>query len=146
MLLVHFLGVAIYCLKGQKPNSKLSYYASFYVYPYFHQNWNLFVPPPTKNYRLIAYNTNIKKDVFIELLTNHKANRLAGYEPLLIALSNSIYYFEIGTNLKNGKVIDDKNFEIISHFISNYLYRENHLKIILVVVDVNTKKERLYYN
>ena len=146
MLLVHFLGVAIYCLNGQKPNSKLSYYASFYAYPYFHQNWNLFVPPPTKNYRLIAYNTNIKKDVFNELLAKHKANRLAGYEPLLIALSNSIYYFENSTKLKKGKVVNDKNFEIISHFIRNYLCRETHLKIILVVVDVNTKQERVYYN
>ena len=129
-------------------DNKISYYSSFYCYPYFHQNWNLFVPPPTNNYTLIVYNDSIKINVFNELLIKHQNNKLGGYEPILLALSNSIHYFDKNTILKSGKVTNDKNFVIVEHFVKKYLYKKTKqpLNIILIINDVLIKQNRLYYN
>jgi len=147
-MLLHFSFVCIYATNTGQKKSKISYYSAFYTYPYFHQNWNLFVPPPGSNYNLIVYNDSIKMDIFSEILTKHQTNRLAGYEPLLIALSNSIHYFEKNTMLKNGKVQNDKNFTIIEHFAKNYLAKKkiHSFKLIMLTSDLLTKKTRYYYN
>ncbi len=135
----------------------MDYYAEAYVYPYFHQNWNLFAPPPSSNYTLFAtYNNNGNKttDVFNEILIKHQTNRLLGYEPLLIAFSNSIHYFEKNTLLKdalNGPVYDDLYFSMLEHSVKTYLEVKNkiklsHVTLLLIVEDNPTKKQRLYFS
>lgn len=86
--------------------------------------------------------------MFNELLIKHQTNRLGGYEPILLALSNSIHYFEKSTILKSGKVTNDKNFTIVQHFVKNYLHKKTKqpLTIILIINDVLIKQNRLYYN
>ena len=147
-MLLHFGFVSIYATNIARKLSKISYYSSYYAYPFFHQNWNLFVPLPTTNYQLIAYNDSVKINVFNEILTKHQTNRLAGYEPILIAISNSIHYFEKNTVLKNVKIQNDKNFTIIEHFTNNYLQTKKitKFKLILTASDVITKENRYYYN
>src|SRR4051812_31267263 len=90
IFLSHFILICSYLIK---PNL----YSISYTYPFFHQNWNLFVPPPNSNYYLYVYNKNStaeSMDVFGEILMGHQKNRFRGYGPILIALSNSIHYFE----------------------------------------------------
>lgn len=96
----------------------------------------------------MAYSDSVKINIFNELLIKHKSNSLAGYQPLLLALSNSIHYFEKNTALKSGKVTNDINFRIVEHFAKNYLHAKTKqpLKVILIINDVLTKQNRWYYN
>jgi hypothetical protein len=136
---------------------KLDYYAEWYVYPYFSQNWNLFVPPPNVNYKLfVEYDDHgiQKKDIFQEILLQHQKNRLKGYGPLLLAFSNSIHYFEKATEQTkqlNGPIKDDKYFEIIEKSALNYLKHTygngiKDLKLTLVIEDIHSRRQRAYFN
>ncbi|MDX2173127.1 MAG: hypothetical protein SFY56_08410 [Bacteroidota bacterium] len=146
--MLHFSFVAVYALKNSNSASKISYYSTYYSYPYFHQNWNLFVPPPNSNYRLIAYTNSSEIDILKTILTEHRNNRFAGNEPLLIAVSNSIHYFEKNTLTKNCQITNDKNFAIIEHFSRNFLENEKQklLKLLLIVTEVKTNTVKYYYN
>lgn len=140
--------ITFYCLKNPESKSKISYYAKFYTYPFFHQNWNLFVPPPSSNYQLIACNGTSKTNIFNDILIKHQTNRLAGYETFVLALSNSIHYFEKNTKVKSGLIKNDANFKIVSHFVNNYLHlkTQNMSKIIIIITNISTKENRFYYN
>jgi hypothetical protein len=157
VLTAHFVLVIIYANPFEHRKTKIDYYAQFYVYPYFHQNWNLFAPPPTSNYTLLAtYNHNGNKttDVFNEMLIEHQTNRLLGYEPLVIAFSNSIHYFEKNTPFKkafNGPMVGDSYFSMLEHSVKKYLEVKNetklsHVRLFLIVEDKQTKRQRLYFN
>lgn len=157
LLIFHFIAVFVYANPFGKPGSKVSYAAYAYVYPYFHQNWNLFAPAPEANYRLIAEYENgglQRRDVFAEIVQKHQANRLLGYEPLVIAFSNSMHYFEKNSPLQqalNGPVKDDFNFTILERAVKNYLKYNNKtadrpLRLILVVENTQSKEQRVYFN
>lgn len=137
--------------------TKTEFYARAYVFPFFHQSWNLFVPPPNSNYKLfVSYEHNGKQhtDLFSEIVLAHQCNRLKGYESIMTAFTNSIYYFEKYTaqqNAVNGPIANDLNFSFIEHAAKNYLqYKEHiriqHIKIIVWVEDSQTKKQRIYFN
>lgn len=122
----------------------------YYVYPYFQQSWSLFVPPPHNNYNLFAeYNANgtHRLDVFKEILTNHQTNRFGGSEALLIALSNSIHYFE----KEPAPDVRGTNFKIIEKFTINYLRQTRDIKLsqvkIILTIDLDKPSElRVYHN
>ena len=136
-----------------KPNS----FSISYTYPFFHQNWNLFVPPPEGNYKLYVYNQkddthNI--DLFKVILSKHQHNRFSGNEAFLMALSNSIHYFEKEAeeqHFNGGWVNENEKFLIIEKFVANYLkhYDTLHIensKIILCVNSIKNGKQRVYFN
>lgn len=130
--------------------------AGAYTYPYFQQNWNLFTPAPVSNYSLFAggVDENLRTDIFNELLLKHQTNRLAGYEPLLVAFTNTIHYFEKNSVLTaplNGPVNGDLYFTMLEHSAKNYLQNTRKkkisaVKLMLVVEDVVSKERRVYFN
>jgi hypothetical protein len=130
-------------------------FSSFYCYPYFYQDWKLFVPPPDSNYNLYAtYENggNQTTDIFTEIMNSHRSNRLAGTESLLIALSNTIHYFEKETI--PGKIEDHNGgskFSLIEKFAHSYLEHSRHiklkeLKLKLVVRSTVSGITKVYYN
>lgn len=136
---------------------KIDYYSQWYVYPYFNQNWNLFVPPPSANYKLlVSYENNGKQytDIFNEVLLKHQTNRLSGTSALLLAFSNSIHYFEKNTKLQkslNGPIKNDLYFQIMERSAINYIQSTrginiDHLEISLCVETLGTEKMKVYYN
>jgi len=154
---MHFTLILIYANPYAKTKQKLDYYAEWYVYPYFTQNWNLFVPPPNTNYKLfVEYEDKgiQTKDVFEELLIQHQSNRLKGYGPLLLAFSNSIHYFEKNTELQkslNGPIKNDLYFQIIEKSALNYLKSTRKIniekiKMRLVVQTLGSNTEKIYFN
>lgn len=154
---LHFVLVIIHANPIATTKGKLSYYADYYTYPYFEQTWALFAPPPCSNYSLFAvYNQNgqQRKDIFAELLTKHQSNRLSGYEPLEVALVNSIHYFEQRTELQqkiNGPIVNDVNFKLVEHFALNYLRNTvndsiNTVRLMLVVKNEKKNLQRVYYD
>ncbi len=148
MLLIHF---SIICSNLIKPNV----YSNFYTNPFFEQNWNLFVPPPNSNYNLFVINeNNVTEDVFNEIVEQHQRNRLSGYEPLVIAISTAIHYFEkeaLEQNFNGGEVKNNQKFMILQRVVKNYLQDKKHanlkeVKIILSEKSINNKSPRIYYN
>ncbi len=155
-LLVHFSAVFLYSKPFVSEKSKIEFYAQGYLYPYFHQNWNLFAPAPTSNYKLYCrYENNGKQqlDVFSEIKIQHQTNRLKGYGPLIVAFANSFYYLETSSVNKamNGPLKNNDHFKMIAHSAKNYLeYTRNisikDLKLILVAESGVTKEQKIYFN
>lgn len=154
-MLVHFAGVFIYSKPFISDKNKLDFYAQAYIYPYFHQNWNLFAPAPTKNYKLFCeFENNGRQsiDLFAEIKTKHQSNRLKGYGPLVVAFSNSFHYLEKASDKKmNGPMDSDINFKMIEHFAKNYLeYSRStsikRLKLMLVVENAIIGEQKIYFN
>lgn len=156
-LLLHFTLVLVYANQFGADKNKLDHYAQWYVYPFFHQNWNLFVPPPDTNYQLFAWDGNTameRRDLFSEILLKHQKNRLAGYGSLLLAFANSIHYFEKNTDMTqdlNGPVKNNLYFKMIEHSALNYLRHTRNIsgtniKLILVVENIHSKKTKVYFN
>ncbi|MBI2720653.1 MAG: hypothetical protein HYX39_00615 [Bacteroidetes bacterium] len=141
----HFLFLFFYSFKSNK-------FSFFYTYPYFHQNWNLFVPAPQSNYNLYAFYESDKglqkTDLFQHLLIKHQSNRFSGTEPFLIALSNCIHYVEAGSV---PGLSSDYNFKMIEKFAGSYLQhtctiKSKKVKLILVVSNPKYPSPRIYYN
>ena len=156
LFLMHFTFVFFYAFPFKAKN-KLAFFSQAYVYPLFQQNWNLFAPVPDANYRLfVAYEKSGKQsvDLFTQIVTQHQTNRLSGCGPLVLAFSNSIHYFEKNTAFQanlNGPIVNDLNFSIIEHAAYHYLRSRQKIsaqkiKLILVVDDVQTNQQRIYFN
>lgn len=156
-LLAHFSLVAIYANPLKTDKKKWDYYAQWYTYPYFDQNWNLFVPPPNTNYKLfVEYEDNgtHRADIFEEILIQHQSNRFKGYELFVIAFTNSIHYFEKSTQqLKalNGPINNDINFKLVENSALKYLQHTRHIKLSkiklrLLVQTLDSKLDRVYFN
>lgn len=137
--------------------SKLQYWSQYYTYPYFHQTWLLFAPPPSCNYNLIAQydNNGIQKtDIITEILSKHQNNRLQGYEALLISLINSIHFFEKKSPLQNrvnGPIKNDIDMDLLQKMVFNYLrYTRSgeikNLKLTLLVSNIKNNDKRIYFN
>jgi hypothetical protein len=154
---LHFSLIFIYANSPVTIKNKWEYYAQWYVYPFFHQNWNLFAPPPDTNYKLFAeFESNgiQRADIFNEVLIEHQSNRLKGYGPLVLAFANSIHYFEKNTKLVsefNGPITNDLYFKIVEYTANKYLkYAHNitgdKIKLVLVVEDTNKRERKIYFN
>ncbi len=158
LLLLHFTLVVIYAYPLSDTKTRKDYLAYAYVYPFFHQNWNLFAPAPDANYSLLVqykdHGVVKTADVFKEVLARHQANRLAGLEPLVIAFSNTIHYFEKNTGLQqtlNGPVKNDLNFSMLERMAKNYLQYSRPAAgqltgFYLVVENTHTNARRIYFN
>ncbi|MEO6303005.1 MAG: DUF5819 family protein [Bacteroidia bacterium] len=156
-MLIHFSCLLIYPKPISSQKNKAEFYAQAYIYPYFHQNWNLFAPVPNSNYNLYCEyeNNGIQKtDLFAEIKTIHQTNRFKGYGPLVVAFANGIHYFEKNAKQQqpmNGPISSDLNFKIIQQAAKNYLeyskkIQISKLKMILVVTETLTNKQKVYFN
>ena len=156
-LLFHFSMVWLYVnpFQGEKDRS---FWGQFYCTPFFSQGWAMFIPVPQNNYMLfVDYTLNGKKqsaEIFQTLVTKHRANRLAGHEPAIIAFTNSIHFFEYATPLQealNGPVKDDLYFRILKHSTVNYLKREckcepDNVRVTLLIKPTNGAPMKAYFD
>ncbi|MGZ3931501.1 MAG: DUF5819 family protein [Bacteroidia bacterium] len=127
-LLLHFTAVVLYAFPGRSTTSK-SYILSYvYIYPWFHQSWSLFVPPPKQNFNLyVRYRVQGQqrewRDLFAELNAAHQKNRFSG-EALLLAFSNSLRYYATSAKEQNEVFSDktaDLNFSVLEKITEAYL-------------------------
>lgn len=157
ILAVHFIFLFINNNPFSEKKDKLYFYSQAYTYPFFHQTWQLFAPPPTTNFKLIAtFNTGGRRcvDVFNEILTNHQSNRMLGYEPLLLSFATGLHFFEktaAYNNFLSGYAKNYEGFNIIEHMSRSYLYNKYHLtnqtvKLTLIVYDTKQTQSRVYFN
>lgn len=152
------MAVTLYVWPNKNPSSKLSVYSYAYVYPHFHQNWNLFVPTPKQNFSLCVKYKSDKgeqewNDIFYELNSVHQSNRLAGNESVLLAFSNALRYFA-GSVPDKSEIITDKNsnlnFLILEKMVRTYIEKKekskiNDLKIIVNIRSISGNDPHSHY-
>ena len=126
-LIAHFTAVLAYTWPTET-KGRFYNYSFVYIYPFFHQNWTLFVPPPKENFNLfVKYRTSKKqqdwKDLFFEIDAKHQNNRLAGNEAILLSLSNALrYYSNIPRkNFVYKDRLDDIELTILKRIIIGYI-------------------------
>jgi hypothetical protein len=155
-LSLHFVAVMSYSFFGEE-RTKVYYYSYTYLYPYFHQDWNLFVPSPKQNFKvLVKYKIHgVERDwqdIFFEINSKHQNNRLRGKEAILLALSNSLRYYS--GSVKEESAIESKdenvNYKVlekmVSKCISNFEGTEpRELEILVGIYSTKSKLSHFHY-
>jgi hypothetical protein len=147
----HFCSVFIYAHANNSAHAAPKFIKD-YCDPFFHQDWKLFVPPPSKNYRLFVEIPNEGRvDILNEALLAHQSNRLAGHGYALLSLVNYVHYFEKNTASKGGRIQEDLYFNMILFSSLHYVELTRHITLLhpalqLLVEDTQGKPARLYYN
>jgi hypothetical protein len=156
-LVWHFSMVWLFINPFQAEKDR-SFWGQWYCNPFFSQGWTMFVPVPENNYLIfVDYTLNGKKrsaEVFQSLIGKHRSNRLAGYEPTVVAFDNSIHFFEYNTTLQerlNGPIREDLYFKILKHTAVKYLSLEckcnpENPRLTLVIKPTGGKGMRVYYD
>jgi hypothetical protein len=157
-LCFHFVMVFIYCASLKIHNAKLNFLNNLYVYPVFHQNWNLFVPAPNEERKLfVRYRTNKEfsnwEDILSREIVDHKQNRLLGNEARVLLLSNSLIYELNSLDGKESCIFNNRpsnnEFKVLQFEIEKYLKLEYDLDTAidyeLLLVSINKAKTKAYY-
>ncbi len=158
LLCLHFI-LVIHYTHFLSPNrgSLPDRISSTYVYPFFHQSWQMFVPAPGCSYALyVRTNSNGRwsnwNNLLAEKIRQHQANRVSGSE--LVALlyeseaaqahQHTIYAVFDGGTLSPG-------FRVLNHAVANELrYQQHrsfsHYEILLVMEENNVAYTNYYKN
>jgi hypothetical protein len=153
----HVCMLFIYCTSINM-NNRLNFVNNRYIYPVFHQNWNLFVPAPNLERKLfVRYKTKNGfcdwKDILSREIVNHKQNRLLGNEALVLLLSNSLI-IELNSKEKTPSCVfinkpTNTEFKVLQFEVENYLRLEFQLKgpvqYELLLVSQNFETAKAYY-
>lgn len=152
--MLHFFAVLAYAFPG-KEEHKLKYYVFPYIYPYFHQNWSMFVPVPTQNFNVyVRIHGEDWQDIISDINTKHQANRFGGDEATLLALSSALRFYSAAIKEERSEIIpDDKsnlNFEVIKKTIKGYLLSQEKrwpkgMDIIVRIKYANTSVDFSHY-
>jgi hypothetical protein len=158
VLCFHFVMLFIHCSPIKIQNQKLNFVNNLYVYPLFHQNWNLFVPAPNVERKLfVRYKTKVGftnwQDILSREIVHHKQNRLLGNEARVLLLSNSLIYELNSMDAKESCVFSSKpsnnEFKVLQFEIEKYVRLVFQLKgtinYELLLVSAGKTKTKAYY-
>lgn len=145
IFIVHFTLVLIYAfpLKEER-TSKADYYAFWYAYPYFVQDWRLFTPCPDYNFRIcVGYDIGEQKHYaqpLAEALHHH--HLFNGSEFLTLTISNAAGYFAHNPSEVNKKVLKAAIMSFLEHKHSQKI---EDLHILFELTEIKTNKVIHYY-
>lgn len=158
VLCFHFIMILMYFYPIKTKNEKFNFVNNLYIYPVFHQNWNLFVPAPNVERKLfVRYKTKEGftnwQDILSREIVHHKQNRLLGNEARVLLLSNSLIYELNSMDAKKSCVFNSKpnnnEFKVLQFEIEKYVRLEFQLKgtinYELLLVSAGTTKTKAYY-
>ncbi len=158
VLFFHFMMILFYCYPNKMKHKKFNFVNSMYIYPAFHQNWNLFVPAPNVERKLfVRYKTKIGftnwQDILSREIVHHKQNRLLGNESRVLLLSNSLIYELNSMDDKESCVFNNKpsnnEFNVLQFEIEKYVRLEFQLNgtinYELLLVSIGKTKTKAYY-
>lgn len=157
-LCFHFVMVLVYCYPNKMKQEKLNFVNTLYIYPAFHQNWNLFVPAPNIERKLfVRYKSKVGftnwQDILSREIVHHKQNRLLGNEARVLLFSNSLIFELNYLDDKELRVLKIKpinnQFKVLQFEIEKYLRLEYQLKGIvdyeLLLVSSGKDKTKSYH-
>ncbi|MES2133027.1 MAG: DUF5819 family protein [Bacteroidota bacterium] len=152
----HFLLVFNYAspFKIGKPLSSAS---NRYCYPFFHQQWTVFVPTPTRQFDLYIRNGNgtswqLWMNVTKTLIKKNRKSIIMGKETEVLLVTNAINYlvYDLGdTNHVYEQKPDLPSFKVLEHAARNYFrnYRcwKEGKQYEMAVVAKSPEKTTYYY-
>lgn len=126
-LSLHFCIICCYVSPIKISSVKLQFFSSYYVYPFFHQQWALFAPIPKKQMALyVRYKLNNQwsdwENILQKQINIHQANVTKGNEIKVLLFTNSLTYFFNSQQVEKQlytQVIDDVNFQIIKYEVEH---------------------------
>lgn len=136
LLSLHFFLVIIYVSPLRNVPVKLRVMASYYIGPFFHQNWCLFVPAPDAERHLYVRYLDQKEwseweDIFQEQIDEQRNGVILANEEEVLGLSLSLVYLS-DTEEQPQKVFltepDTFNFQVVKKATRQYLANNNKLK------------------
>jgi hypothetical protein len=158
VLCFHFVMILFYCYPDKIKHEKFNFVNTLYIYPAFHQNWNLFVPAPNVERKLfVRYKTKVGftnwEDILSREIVHHKHNRLLGNEARVLLLSNSLIYELNSLDAKESFVFNSKpsnnELKVLQFEIEKYVRLEFQLKgtmnYELLLVSSTKTKTKAYY-
>lgn len=157
----HFMMILVYCLSKKTDNKKFDFISSLYVYPIFHQNWNLFVPAPNVERKLfVRYATNDNfsdwEDILARENTQQKHSKILGNETRVLLISNSLIHElnaldNVEPCIYNSKPHNNE-FKVLQFEIEKYLQSVIqvkwgfHYEVLLVSAGKNQTKAYYFKN
>jgi hypothetical protein len=143
-LAIHFIATVCYVAPESAVPNRLRGYATWYMMPVFHQQWDLFAPTPPKTSHEIHYRFRNKKgewskwiDPGKEIREAHHLFRIGYPGKLYITYFNLLYYLanEVHTyrKEKHPAVLDDNfaktySYKAIIHYLKRYTAKTYGIK------------------
>ncbi len=128
LLCLHLGFLVIYTSPLKVGNPKLNFITKAVVGPFFHQNWNLFVPAPKSQHYLFVRCTNSDnskewRDILGDCVENNRQNKCKGNEAILLLFSNSLIYVlnkvPASTVYKHAHGFIE--FKVLQHEVDRYM-------------------------
>lgn len=137
LISVHFSLVIVYESPFfKKISGKLNAISFNYTYPYFHQSWELFVPPPKANHSLfVRYKNNASwsawRDILKEETSMQKTQFMRGNEMIALTISTTCHFAKASCKEKNSQfqnVYQSTEVKVLDYMVSHYLINKNNLR------------------
>lgn len=155
-LAIHFLCIIVYA-SPVKQIGILNSASNMYCYPYFHQQWTVFVPAPSKKFDLYIRNGKDNRwqnwiNITNRLIEKSRSNHFSGGETEVLLLSNSINYliadlgeqnliFNNPPNLASFKILE----RAAKYYFRNYRCWRDGKDYELLIIARSGKTQTLYY-
>lgn len=135
VLAVIFIGFHFFLLTSYLTHKKtttliLNSLHQHYIYPVFHQDWKLFVPPPKENYSIYVRCKKEKgftpwMDIYSQQIQEHQSNRFFGTEQKALMFTNSMSYIAHDTiNICFESSPEDATFLVLKKIVKTELVEE----------------------
>lgn len=153
---LHFLLIFNY-VAPLKINHSITSASNIYCYPFFHQQWTVFVPTPTKQFDLYIRNGNGTSwqpwiNVTKALIKKNRKSILMGKETEVLLVTNAINYlaYDLGdTNRIYANKPNIPSFNVLEQAARNYFrnYRcwKEGKRYEIAVTSASPKKTIYYY-
>jgi hypothetical protein len=116
-------------------NPKVNFITKAVVGPFFHQNWNLFVPAPkAQHYLFVRYknadNRVQLRDILGDCVENNQQHKWKGNETIALLFSNSLVYLlnKVPDSKLYQQAPDFTEFKVLQYELSHYLALHHKLK------------------
>lgn len=153
---LHFLLIFNYAAP-LKINHSLTSASNIYCYPFFHQQWTVFVPTPTKQFDLYIRNGNSISwqpwiNVTKALIKKNRKSIIMGKETEVLLVTNAINYlaYDLGNTTRiYARKPNIPSFNVLEHAARNYFrnYRcwKEGKQYEIAVISTSPKKTIYYY-
>lgn len=128
VLCLHFGFLIIYTSPLKINSPRVNFITKACMGPFFHQNWNLFVPvPKSQHYLFIRYKNAANHTAWIDILgdcvENNQQNKWKGNEAVSLLFSNSLVYLlnKVPVSTVYPQAPDFTEFKVLQYEVSHYL-------------------------
>lgn len=154
-LCFHFMFILIYSSPIHIKSPKINFLSHLYVYPFFDQNWELFVPAPNEQHMIfVRYKVGNKysnwQDILSQEIMNQRENKVLGNEARVLLFSKAVIFELIKLNGSPSAIFKNAptniEFEVLKHEINQFLKSESNVAEMCEYEIMLTSLQHNHYN